>query len=348
MNLETQALIADVQFNCHITDARHGTDFGLCTYLMKMREYYRWEMGLPQGQPLDKDQVGDWLTEREDLWDAVSEDEFRALRLAGQDFDPFEAAQMNRHLASQGLLYSAGLIYGGKPQFFVTELLEHQVDESGFELWIGGRELARGLQAPPAMTQGKHIFLRRDALRQLLWERYESWLWSKPDNAFKRAIACYPFADDIGLALDQMTAAEMAVIHAHEVGEFRVGQQLGEDWEQMLLATIGTPAELMLRGVRDYWADCAQTLPMLLADPQRDASVHTFIGSLGNMRKSLFPALLNAYELWCKGERDALREQVEQGELHWQEVAEDCLLMWRAGQPELGKALGAYIDSKKL
>ncbi|MEJ2622672.1 MAG: hypothetical protein P8163_21250 [Candidatus Thiodiazotropha sp.] len=39
-------LCCTVQRNCHISDARHGTDYGLCTYLLKMREYYRWENGL--------------------------------------------------------------------------------------------------------------------------------------------------------------------------------------------------------------------------------------------------------------------------------------------------------------
>ena len=28
-----------VQHNCHISDARHGADYSLCVYLMKMREY---------------------------------------------------------------------------------------------------------------------------------------------------------------------------------------------------------------------------------------------------------------------------------------------------------------------
>ena len=46
MNNSLQQLCDAVQKNCHISDARHGTDYGLCTYLMKMREYFRWEQGL--------------------------------------------------------------------------------------------------------------------------------------------------------------------------------------------------------------------------------------------------------------------------------------------------------------
>ena len=42
-----QALIESVQHNCDIVDARHGSDYGICTYLMKMRELFRWQQRLP-------------------------------------------------------------------------------------------------------------------------------------------------------------------------------------------------------------------------------------------------------------------------------------------------------------
>lgn len=345
MHPETQTLIADVQHNCHIADARHGTDFGLCTYLMKMREYCRWEKGLGYTDALDKDLVGDWLTAREDLWDRVCDEDYRPLFLAGQQYEPFDAEAINQCLAAQGLLYSAGLVQSGKAQFFVTELLEHRVDDDGFELWVGGRELARGLQAPPAMTQGRHIFLRREALRQLLWERYESWLWSKPDNAFKRALSSYPFDADIVLALDQMTEAEMAVIRAHEVGEYRVGLQLGPAWEDLLLATLGTPAELMLRAVRDHWADCLETLPYLLrAEPE--ASLHAFIGNQSNMRKAIFPSLSTAYQHWLDTQHAGrLWAIAESGAAHWQAVAEQALAAFRQQPDAIAMRIVKLVDA---
>lgn len=44
---QLNVLAGAVQYNCHISDARHGADYSLCIYLMKMREYYRWEQRLP-------------------------------------------------------------------------------------------------------------------------------------------------------------------------------------------------------------------------------------------------------------------------------------------------------------
>lgn len=40
-----EEICASVQMNCYISDARYGSEYGLCTYLMKMREYFRWERG---------------------------------------------------------------------------------------------------------------------------------------------------------------------------------------------------------------------------------------------------------------------------------------------------------------
>jgi len=348
MTLDTQTLAEQVQHNCHISDARHGSDVGLCTYLMRMREYYRWEHALPYTATLDKDRVGDWLSEREELWDSVQQQDYRPIELAGECFDPFDANAINRHLHTQGLVYSAGLVHSGRPQFFLAELGAHEADAAGFELWIGQRELARGLHAPPAMTLGRSIFLRRESLRQLLWEKYESWLWTRPDNAMARALACYPFELDVDLALDRMVADEMRVIRAHEVGEYQVGRELGEAWEELLLGVLGTPAELMLRALRDHLADCLQTLPMLLEGDADEPSLHTFMGNLGNMRKEIFPALQPAYQEWLEGDRSGLAALVERGAGHWLDVARQALALQRPGEDRLAAKVIMLVEANKL
>jgi hypothetical protein len=348
MTFDRAVLINQVQHNCHIADARHGTDFGLCTYLMKMREYYRWETGLPYTETLDKDSVGDWLTQREELWDGLGEQDYRSIELADGAHDPFDADAINASLHDSGLMYSAGLIQGGRAQFFLTELDGTEQGEDGFQLWVGRRELARGLYAPPAMTRGRSIFLRRNALKQLLWEKYESWLWSRPDNAMGRAVASYPFLDDVDMALELMTIDEMQVVRAHEVGEYRVGVAVGDAWESMLMTVLGTPAELMLRAVRDNWADCLETLPLILSWPSGHPSLHTYVGNLGNMRKSLSPSLLAAYEAWRQGDPAALHAVVEKGVGHWQSVAEQALALYAAGSADPAQQLADLMGRQPL
>ena len=40
---ELQSLRRSVQRNCDISDAEFAQSYSLCTYLLKMRELYRWE-----------------------------------------------------------------------------------------------------------------------------------------------------------------------------------------------------------------------------------------------------------------------------------------------------------------
>jgi len=68
-----QRVIEAVQKNCNIADARHAGDFTLCVYLLKMREMYRWEQGISFNEVIGVDDVGDWLTAREGLWDDLEE-----------------------------------------------------------------------------------------------------------------------------------------------------------------------------------------------------------------------------------------------------------------------------------
>ena len=345
MSSEIETLVADVQHNCHIADARHGTDYGLCTYLMKMREYYRWEKGLGYTDSLGKDEVGDWLSERETLWDEVGTSEYRALVIHGKEHDPFDAESVNLRLREHGLIYSGGLVQSGRAQFFLAELADYEPGEDGFELWIGQRELARGLYAPPAMTRGRTIYLRRESLKQFLWEKYESWLWNRPDNAMGRALACYPFEQDVNRALEQMMASEMHVLRAHEIGEYRVGERLGPEWEEMLLAVLATPGELMLRAVRDHLADCLETLPMLLGESMPEASLHTFMGNLGNMRKAIFPSLLSAYEAWLQGDVAPLGELPARAAPHWESVAGQALALYREQPPDLAARIARLVEA---
>jgi hypothetical protein len=334
-----QQLIESVQRNCDIADARHGSDYGMCTYLLKMRELYRWTQGLPLGATLSRGAVGDWLTAREQHLESLEEADFAELEVDGRRFDPFDAEGLNDVIAPLGLVYSAGLVNGARPSFFLGELEGSQTADNGFRLRISGRELARCLNSPPAMTQGATIFLRRESLRRYLWEKYESWLWSRPDNAMARALAHYPFEQALDDALDAMTEAEMAAIEFHERGEYEAGRELGDAWEAMLMDVSMTPAELVARAVRDHLADCSHTLPMLVEEG-RTASLHFFMANLGAMRKQLFPGLQAAYRQWLDGaSTDAFSELAASGADHWRAVAHDLLQLHRSEGSAAAKAI---------
>ena len=84
------ALVQAVQTNCDIADARHAREVSLCTYLLGMREFFRWEHQLPYGASPPRDEVGRWITEREARWEQIADADFVAVPVAGHDFDAFD------------------------------------------------------------------------------------------------------------------------------------------------------------------------------------------------------------------------------------------------------------------
>ena len=146
--LELSALIDTVQKNCTIADARHARDITMCTFLLEMREYYRWEMEIPYGARLPRDELGDWLNARESLWDTVEEEDFAPLPLNATGIDPFEADDINRALIPLGLVYSSGLGHFRKPHFVLAELKRAEMRD-GVQVLVAGCEYARYLIAPP-------------------------------------------------------------------------------------------------------------------------------------------------------------------------------------------------------
>lgn len=309
-----------VQLNCHISDARYGTDYGLCTYLMKMREYFRWEHGIGFGESLGNEEVGDWLTNRERLWADLAETEFSVVDVMGQEYDPFDSPAINHVINRQGLVYSGGIGNSGKPHFFLAEL-EEQVQEKDYCVVVSGRELVRDLASPAAMSQRDTIFIRRESLRRVLWEKLESWRWNRPDNALGRAFSYYDFDHRLEQSLERMTENGLKTMLWHEQGECRAGAELGDAWNEMLMDLVHTPAELAARSVRDHLADCLVTIPALM-EHGADAAIHFYIGNLTALQKRLFPGLVTAYESWRESkDGSGFLRLAEEGVAHWGRLA---------------------------
>jgi hypothetical protein len=312
-----------VQCNCHISDARHAGDYSLCIYLLKMREYYRWERGIGLTETLPRDEVGSWLSEREALWDDLAEAAFAPLPVYRQRIAPFDEADINARLRPHGLIYGSGLGAGGKPLFFLGTLLSAE-QRDGLEVIVVADEHARDLAAPPAMLRDGTITVRRESLRRVLWERIEAWQWRQRDPRLGALLDGYGFSDDPDGALERMTEHEIETVVLHELGEARAGTRLGPDWERMLLELGRSKGEAYARAVRDHVADCLVTLPILLERDDR-AALAFYLASLDGPRKALFPRLAAC----DAADPLALQRIVDAGADHWPRVAEALLATWR-------------------
>ena len=324
MNSDLKNLINTIQHNCHIADARHAGDYTLCVYLLKMREMYRWEQGIDFKTLLTTDDVGDWLTEREGVWDDIEDEEqdYQPLKINGKTYDAFDIALINTLLDEQKLVYNAGLGIRCRPHFFIAEL-EETIQHDDYSVFVSGKEYARDMAAPAAMAQENNIFIRRESLRRVIWEILDDARVAGLDNPLTRAMSFYDFENDAESALNKMTEAEIEYVIQHEIGEVQAGKILNKNWNEMLSDLARTQAEIMLRAIRDHLADSLTTLPTLLANENK-ASIHFYFGNMTAMRKHLAPSLIEAYEVWHETENfDALKAVSKRSQAHWQTIAKE-------------------------
>ncbi|MEO8133708.1 MAG: Sfum_1244 family protein [Betaproteobacteria bacterium] len=331
-------LASAVQHNCDISDARYAGDYGLCTFLLKMREYYRWENELPFARSLSKDELGEWIGAREQNWDGIETEEFAPLPLAQGELDPFDADAANRELMTHGCVYGAGYGRFHKPVFFLGRLLRVE-ERAGFRIIVSSCEYARELAAPPATLQGRTIFLRQESVCRYLWEKIEEWQWNKQGDAMARALAGYDFIADTDAALQRMADNAMETMILHELGEAAAGDLLGEAWSEMAASVARTRAEPVVRAVRDLLADCLSTLPALLERANLPA-LHFYFATFDAPRRQLFPQALEAYEHFLRyGTLEQPWRIVREGKERWLDAARALLTADEAGRAAAIEAL---------
>jgi hypothetical protein len=338
-------LVAAVQHNCHIADARHAADLSLCSFLLQMREFYRWEQGLPLGAPLPRQAVGAWLAERERQWSRIEDDAFAPLPHptdAGASFDAFDADALGPHLAPLGLAYGAALAARERPGFFLAELLHTRELGDGLTLQVCGREHARGLFAPPAALLGDTVVLRRESMARWVWEKFEAFALRRVDGPFKAVVEAYALDADFVRALPRLLDEQGETLVLHEIGEHRVGRRWGGAWAAMRLDLDDRRTDLQVRAVRDLVADLEVTLPTLLAQGAAP-SLHFWFASFDGVRAALCPALLPAYRAWCEGDHGrALRAVAARARDHFDALAGALLAL----HAERGDAAGAAIAER--
>lgn len=342
---DVAALAAAVQTNCHIADARHAADLTLCSYLLQMRELYRWEQRLPLGAPLARDAVGAWLAQREREWAQLEGRDFVALPSPGGDdrIDPFDVETLAGPLAAEGLAYGAALAARDRPAFFLAELLEARELDDGLALQVCGRELARGLFAPPAALAGRTVVLRRESFARWMWEKFEAFGLRRADGAFKRVVDAYGLDADFAAALPRLLDEQAETLLLHELGEWRVAQRVEPRWAAMRLALPDRRSDLQVRAVRDLVADLETTLPTLLA---RDDAValHFWFASFGGLRAALCPALQRAYAAWHAGDGgQRLRDTCDAALSHFAAVADEVLALHARDGDAAGAAIAARL-----
>ena len=325
MGFDLKQLSDVVQFNCDVADANHAGNYTMCTYLLKMRELYRWSESIDQSDKLLTGAVSDWVEQKEAYWESLENAEFKLLPLDGREYEPFDVQKINRDLQQHGFVYGAGYGRGCRPEFYLGMLVETEIYDTCHVL-ISDREYARDLSASVAMSQGSRIHVRQESIRRMLWEQIEAWRWRKsPDGALSRVLQYLPLEADPSFTLEQLVAMQIEHVINHEIGEVEAGNKLGDEWADMLMTHPGSRLEIVARAIRDHLADTMVTLPILfdLADSK---AIHLYFANLNAMRQALFPQLVTAYEQWCDTSSiDVLKRLIHPSQVHWLSQAEKML-----------------------
>lgn len=333
-----------VQYNCDLVDAQYAQNYGLCVYLLKMREYYRWRNNVLLSSELVNEEVHEWIADMEEHWDQILGQPYKGFSSDSRAYEPFETNGINESLNLEGYVYSGGYGPAGIPLFFLAKL-ESQDQQNGFNILISSDELARGMFGSPGMLLDKTIYVRREALRYLLIGKFDEWLFQKRDNTMKKALSYYDLESNFDVALEEMTDKEIKTLILHEIGEGLAKKSLGDNWEKMLADFAYTRTEIIIRAIRDLAADCLSTLPTLVNE-ERSSSIHFYFANYSDMRKQLAPNLYRAYKKWsASADPTQLLSAIEKGKSFWIDIGNEILEIYLSEGKSAGKKIEQMVGT---
>jgi hypothetical protein len=296
--IDIKRLIGEVQQNCDISDARYAGLYSLCGLALRLRDLYKWERRRPPWQEDTSGAVLDWIDARERRWETLQEAGLIPLTFNGRGVEAFHTDAINRRLAPHGLFYGAGYGRGLKPCFFLARIARLYVVD-GHPVCELGEELARDLQTLPAMTQDGAVVVRREAAALYVWDQmfYIS-PSGKPFLADALRAAGIPDGNPATLRrhLPAIVSQQLGTFVGHEIGELHATAFGPGLWREMIAALAHTPAELLLRALKDTLADTgpAGTL-MRIAAAEHRAALGFFLAFSDGLGRALFPELRAAF-----------------------------------------------------
>jgi hypothetical protein len=332
-----EGLKAAVKQNCNISDARYWGNYSICGLLLALRGLFRHEKQLQPWEAIPHEAVSAWIAAREKLWQQIEESEFLGLSVSGGEYGPFDVEAVNRQLAAENIIYGAGLGVYGKPSFFLAELLSND-SVDGYRVSISGREFVRDLAGYPAMLQDNAIFVRRDALAGLLWDKLEEMRLTRHKGALLYAFSQFGIAPEEALSESlfarvlQIAEGETGVYIRHEIGEAVEGDILGGRWRELLSGRFNRRVEIYLRSVKDILSDTSEKgMLKYIIEHGKKGALGFYLSFMGGFRSAIFPDIAELFpafavkEDWSVVER-ARKKGYRRAETLAAEVLEICRL----------------------
>lgn len=351
--IDVQTLASQIKRNCNISDAHYWGFYSLCGLLLRLRELYRIEMGIKPLEKIQQKEIGEWITERENLWKELEDKDFGDIAVNGNVYNPFEVEKINAELEKEDLIYGAGYGLHMKPSFFLADLISKEKVE-GYNIYIAGSEYARDLSDYPAMLQDKVIFARVDPTRLLLLERFEELRFRGLKGALAFAFSSYGIrpeeepSEDIERRISLIAYSEVETYVHHELGEAFEGEKIGDEWKIFLTYLPHSRAELFARAVKDILSDTSENgMLRYIIKNRKEGSLGFYIVFLGGLRKIIFPEILDAFQMFVEtGDWGLIDDARKAGYRRAEEYSERLLSVYRNKTEKT--RLSEYIENEIL
>jgi hypothetical protein len=325
-----------VRRNCDITDARHAGIYSICGLALRLRDLYKWEMGLDPWVEGEASEVLTWIGEKEQQWDEIQEQDYFPIEVNGSCYDPFDTRSINQELAAYNLFYGAGYAHSLKPTFFLGRIKNIQ-KVNGHTVFTLGRETARDLLTLPALTQDNAIIIREEAAKLFLWDKIvylKKSSRSALDFAFRDIGIDSRQPQELAGRLPDLLDIQKKIYIQHELGELNEITFPRTTFREIVSAFPHTIVELMARTVKDLLADTNRwgTLAHIIEHRQR-AALGLYVAFMDGLSKELFLGLNQAFGKFVQdGNWCTIQESVASGRLTAQRYAKKLISTYRHGQ----------------
>lgn len=340
-HIDINHLRQQVQNNCDISDAKYGGIYSLCGLLLRLRDLYKWQVGLQPWQEPEPADLLEWVDGREQQWEKIIQNDFRTLTIGEESFDPFAVDAINGILRPLGYIYGAGYAAAMKPSFFLGELVDSR-RTGELRIDMVDRELARDLFVSPAMRQGDQIFARRSAMLFSLWDQIlemrpsvkEALIYALTQhNLDARKLRSCP--KELGPALHRVAEVELETWIYHEIGEVREDVFYGYLWHEIVSTYSNSPIELFARVIKDLLADTHEEgLLGHVIEKRKKSSLGFYISLMRPFSKLMFPEAAEAFKQF-------------QGNSNWQIINEARLLGYAKTHDNALALVELHLEGRK-
>ena len=301
---ELDTIISQILENCTICDSRHAGLYSICGLALRLRDLYKWEKGLDPWVEKDSSEILDWIGDKEDEWDKQEEKDFSEIVILDRQYDPFDTTGINAVLEPHGLFYGAGYVHSLRPTFYLA-ILEDKRESDGCTVYILGRELARDLSTVPALSQGRHIIIRKESAKHFLWNQI-FFIKKSGRHALNFALEHYGLKgqdfEALHRNLERISEAEKGTYIYHELGEIQDDIFDRDLWREFIASFPHTPIELLARSVKDLLADTNRYGRLrYIVRERKTASLAFYVAFLDGLTKELFPELIDAFPKFTRG-----------------------------------------------